>query len=174
MPSKYQTGPVETSAEYWAAEWDDPTLLPAGHRIPAGLTFSTVRPDLDFETYSEAGKTINLQTGKVTGKGLGEVGTPVYAEHPSCDVLCFSYDLKDGKGKRRWATGYPDPQDLLDHVARAAILQPTMLLLSFGSGIWSAFANMAGRLFNLSSSTATWQKRAVFLCLPRLANCAPC
>ena len=96
-----------------------PTELPAGTKIHnVGLTFSTVRPDLDFETYSEAGKVINLQTGKVTGKGLGEVGTPVYAEHPSCDVLCFSYDLKDGRGKRRWVTGMPDPQDLLDHVAR--------------------------------------------------------
>ena len=94
-----------------------PTLLPAGHRIPAGLTYSTVRPDLDFETYSEAGKTINLQENKVTGKGLLEVGTAVYAEHPTADILCFSYDLKDGLGKRRWFPGCPDPVDLLEHIA---------------------------------------------------------
>lgn len=95
----------------------DPTLLPAGSQIPAGLRFSTVRPDLDFETYSEAGKVINLQTGKVTGSGLKEVGTPAYAEHHTCAVLCFSYDLKDGQGCRRWLSGMPDPQDLLDHIA---------------------------------------------------------
>jgi DNA polymerase len=105
-------------AAYWAADQSGPTLLPAGHRIPAGLTYSTVRPDLDFESYSEAGKAINLQTGKVTGKGLPAVGTPVYAEHASTEVLCFSYDLKDGRGKRRWVSGMPDPQDLLDHIVR--------------------------------------------------------
>jgi len=94
-----------------------PTLLPAGTQLPAGLTHSTVRPDLDFETYSEAGKTIDLKNNKVTGKGLSEVGTAVYAEHPTAEMLCFSYDLKDGKGKRRWFPGLPNPQDLLDHIA---------------------------------------------------------
>jgi len=96
--------------------------LPAGTVIEnVGLGQSTVRPSMDFETYSEAGFVI--VDGKVKGagggssNGLGLVGTGVYAEHPSTEVLCLYYDLKDGKGRRGWWPGLPQPADLLNHVA---------------------------------------------------------
>lgn len=101
----------------------DPTTLPAGTRIQTTLYHSEVLPSMDFETYSEAGFTIDPHTGKVKGMGpqgkggLPVVGTPVYAEHPSTEVLSLCYDLKDGRGRRRWFPGFPVPQDLYDHIA---------------------------------------------------------
>jgi DNA polymerase len=79
-------------------------------------------PSMDFETYSEAGYVINGAGGKVRGLGgqgkggLPVVGTPAYAAHPSTEVLCLYYDLKDGRGRRGWFPGSPDPVDLLDHI----------------------------------------------------------
>ena len=107
----------------------NPTAPMAGTRLPAGLTFATVLPDLDFETISEAGY---CWTGtKWTGppgapkgkKGLEVVGAAVYAKHPTCRVLSLAYDLKDGRGKRHWRPGLPAPQDLLDHVVAGGLLE---------------------------------------------------
>lgn len=101
----------------------DPTLLPAGTQIATVLGHSTVLPSMDFETYSEAGFIIDERTGKVRGAsndgkgGLNVIGTPQYAAHPSTEVLCLYYDLKDGRGRRPWYPGTPNPQDLLDHIA---------------------------------------------------------
>ncbi len=78
----------------------------------------------DFETYSEAGYVIDRATGKVRGAaargkgGLPAVGTPVYAEHPSTDVISLAYDMHDGRGVHLWLPGTPDPVDLLDAVRR--------------------------------------------------------
>ena len=83
---------------------------------PVGLHYATDLPTMDFETYSEAGYNI-APNGKVTGKGLTAVGTPVYAEHPSAEALCLFYDLKDGRGCRGWWPGQPEPVDLLAHIA---------------------------------------------------------
>lgn len=100
----------------------NPSQLRAGTVIPVGLGTSTVMPSIDFETYSEAGYIIDHQSGKVCGAaadgkgGLKVVGTPVYAEHPSAEILCLYYDLKDGAGRRRWLPCMPNPQPLLDHV----------------------------------------------------------
>lgn len=47
----------------------DPTTLPAGTRIQTTLYHSEVLPSMDFETYSEAGFTIDPHTGKVKGMG---------------------------------------------------------------------------------------------------------
>lgn len=99
--------------------------LRAGDVIESvGLGTSVVRPSMDFETYSEAGYIIDEQTGKVHSAakvgnkgGLPLVGTPVYAEHPSTEVLCLYYDLKDGKGRRAFIPGGPQPTDLLEHIA---------------------------------------------------------
>lgn len=115
---------------FWAAsDWEegcDPVALSdllAGTVIEnVGTYRSTVRPSMDFETYSEAGFVIT-EDGKVKGagggstNGLGLVGTGVYAEHPSTEVLCLFYDLKDGKGRRGWWPGMPQPVDLLTHIA---------------------------------------------------------
>lgn len=101
----------------------DPTLLPAGTAIDLGIGRSTVLPSMDFETYSEAGYVHDPVTGKIRGLGTGgkgglpAVGTPAYAAHPSTEVLCLYYDLKDGKGRQGWFPGTPQPVDLLNYVA---------------------------------------------------------
>lgn len=105
--------------------------LPAGTQLVAGLGVATVTPDLDFETYSEAGFVWDESTQKWTclegaaqgKKGLPIVGAAVYAQHPTCEVLTLAYDLKDGRGRRRWRPGLPPPQDLFDHIVRGGLLE---------------------------------------------------
>ena len=106
----------------------DPTHLSAGTVIEnVGMGVSTVHPSMDFETYSEVGYV--LINGKIKGVGPGSkgglpvVGTPVYAEHPSTEVICLYYDLKDGKGRRGWMPGAPYPQDLIDHIANGGMIE---------------------------------------------------
>lgn len=104
-------------------------LLPAGYRLRAGMGESTVLPDLDFETYSEAGFAwdgLELKWARLPGaktKGLGVVGAASYAEHPSTEVLSLYYDLKDGKGRRHWTPAMLPPFDLLEHVTSGRILE---------------------------------------------------
>lgn len=98
--------------------------LLAGLRVPAGLGHATVMPDIDFETYSEAGYVWNDEKQRWDGppgapankKGLPVVGAEPYAKHPTCRIVWAAYDLKDGRGRRRWRPGLPAPQDLFDHV----------------------------------------------------------
>jgi len=109
--------------------------LRAGHRLVAGLGHATVLPDLDFETYSEAGFVWNAGRERWEGparapamkKGLRVVGAARYAEHPSTEVLSVAYDLKDGKGSRLWAPGRyisdPPPYDLFDYIATGGLLE---------------------------------------------------
>lgn len=107
-----------------------PSEMPAGTRYSAGRGFATVLPDADFETYSEAGrvwdgKKWRKPKGASQGKkpGLPVVGAAVYAQHPSTEVLCLAYNLKDGRGKRRWRPGQPLPYDLIEHVRRFGLLE---------------------------------------------------
>lgn len=108
-----------------------PSDLLAGAQIPAGLGFATVLPDIDFETYSEAGCVYNFAAQKWTGppgaakgkKGLPLVGVAVYATHPSTEVLSLAYNLKDGTGPHRWRPGLPVPADLAAHVERGGLLE---------------------------------------------------
>lgn len=80
---------------------------------------------MDFETYSEAGhvwheherKWKSLPNAPQGKKGLPIVGSSVYTEHPTCEVLTLSYDLCDGRGIRRWRPGMPLPYDLFHHLA---------------------------------------------------------
>lgn len=94
--------------------------LLAGTRLNAGQGVATVTPDLDFETYSEAGHAWDEATQKweclpgATKKGISAVGAAVYAEHPSTEVLSLYYDLKDGHGRRFWCPGMPNPRELFD------------------------------------------------------------
>lgn len=91
-----------------------PAELRAGTQLAAGLGVSTVIPDIDFETYSEAGCFYDFVGEKWVGppgaikgkKGLPVVGAAVYATHPTTEVLTLSYNLKDGRGKQRWIPGY--------------------------------------------------------------------
>jgi len=104
------------------------TLL-AGHRLPAGCGFSTVLPDLDFETYSEAGYTWDPELKKWVSitksppHGLGAVGASAYSEHPSTEVLSLAYDLKDGQGARMWLPCMPAPVELFEHIAKLGLLE---------------------------------------------------
>lgn len=105
--------------------------LPRGTALSAGLGQSVVLPDCDFETYSEAGYVWNAQANKwecLPGapqqkKGLTVVGVAVYAEHPSTEVLCFAYDLKDGRGRRQWVPGMPNPSDLFEYLAAGGLVE---------------------------------------------------
>lgn len=94
-------------------------------------------PALDFETYSEAGYVWNPATGKheppqgARSKGLPVVGTAVYTEHPTAEVLTASYDLADGQGVRRWRPGEPNPQPLFDHLAAGGMLEAHNLMFEY-------------------------------------------
>lgn len=122
----------------------DPCLLPAGTQIRTTLGVSTVLPSIDFETYSEAGYAIDPASGKVSGVGsqgkggLGVVGTPVYAEHPSTEILSLAYDLKDGKGRRLWVPGMPDPVDLLLYLTQGGHVEAWNVTFEFW--IWNMVA----------------------------------
>lgn len=113
-----------------------PPALPYGYQIQVGPGISTVLADCDFEGYSAAGfvwhgPTAKKPFGYWTGppgaaqgkKGLPVIGSRVYAEHPTTEALTFSYDLKDGRGKRRWKPGQPNPQDLFDHLAAGKLIE---------------------------------------------------
>lgn len=99
-----------------------------GDKIPVLLSASTVLADLDFETYSEAGYIWNAAADKWqpignAPHGLPTVGAPVYAAHPSTEVLSLAYDLKDGAGPRLWVPGCPPPIDLFEHIAAGRLLE---------------------------------------------------
>lgn len=103
----------------------------AGTQLPAGLTYSTVLPDLDFETRSEAGFYWDAERKRWVGppnasqgkKGLPVIGAAQYSEHPSTDVLSLKYDLKDGHGSRFWRPGLPPPAALIAHVQAGGLLE---------------------------------------------------
>ena len=128
----------ESDAAFWtddlhAEEHCDPVEpydLRAGQIIEnVGITRSTVLPSMDFETYSEAGYTIDHATGKVSSArtakqgGLPLVGTPNYATHPSAAILSLAYDLKNGQGRKLWIPGSPEPRDLLDHIFNGGMIE---------------------------------------------------
>lgn len=106
------------------------SALLAGAQLVAGLTWSTVLPELDFETSSQAGYFWLPETRKWAGppnasqgkKGLPVIGAAVYSMHPSTQVDLMAYDLKDGKGRRRWRKGMPIPDDLAAHVRAGGLL----------------------------------------------------
>ncbi len=103
--------------------------LKAGTQLRAGLGISTVLPDVDFETYSEAGFIWDAESNRymaprgATRKGLPVVGLAVYATHPSTEVLSMAYDLKDGRPKQLWTPEHDSPQDLFDYVNQGGILE---------------------------------------------------
>lgn len=105
--------------------------LPSGTRLVAGCGVATVLPDMDFETYSEAGFVWDDAAGKWrapsgaagTKRGLGLVGAAVYSEHPTCEVLCLAYDLKAGAGRRHWRPGLPPPTDLFAHLVSGGLIE---------------------------------------------------
>lgn len=104
--------------------------LRASTQIHVGAGLSTVLPDMDFETYSEAGFYFDQDRGRWVslagpGKkgGLSVVGSVVYAQHPSTEVLSLAYNLKDGRGERMWLPGCPPPVDLFEHIVRGGRIE---------------------------------------------------
>src|SRR5271165_1235529 len=105
------------------------TDLKSGTTLVAGLSRSTILPDIDFETYSESGfiwrdkdKQFKAPLGALK-KGLPTVGIAVYASHPSTEVLSLAYNLKEGGGAKLWRPGDDLPLDLFDHVIGGNFLE---------------------------------------------------
>lgn len=105
------------------------------------------RPTLDLESYSEAGHCWQEPTEKyplgrwvppqgAKTMGIAAVGSAAYAEHPTTEVLCASYDLADGLGVRRWLPGQPMPLDLRIHVESGGTLE--FHKADFEVGMWAA------------------------------------
>lgn len=136
--------PERLGDDGWGVSSIDPSTLVVGSRIAVGLGHSEVLPSFDFETYSAAGYKICPVTGTVSGVaadgkgGLKVVGTPAYAEHPSTEILSLYYDLKDGRGRRHWVPGMPDPLDLLDHIRHGGLIEAWNLAFEFW--IWNIVA----------------------------------
>lgn len=105
----------------------DVTVPPLPTGVPA-LPQHALCATLDFESYSEAGyrwdeaKKTWLGPEGSNAKGLGAVGSRKYAEHPSTEVLTFSYSLPSGL-KGRWRPGQPCPAPLADHIARGGLIE---------------------------------------------------
>lgn len=105
------------------------------------------RPTLDLESYSEAGYVWTGPSEKYPlGRwvppagakmaGIAAVGSAAYAEHPTTEVLCASYDLADGLGVRRWLPGRPMPIDLQTHLELGGTLE--FHKADFEVGMWAA------------------------------------
>jgi DNA polymerase len=114
--------------------------LRAGTQLVAGPGYSTILPGLDFETYSEAGYVWTgdgwacLPRASQGKKGITVVGAARYAEHPSTEVLCLGYDLKDGRGRRMWTPDQMPPLDLFLHIRNGGLLQAWNVF--FERSIW--------------------------------------
>lgn len=110
--------------------------IPALTQIAVACGFATALPDLDFETYSEAGyafdenknKWVKLQDNK---EGIAAVGSAVYSEHPSTEVLCLAYNLKNGEGAKQWRPGDMPPYDLFNHIANGGLLEAANSLFEY-------------------------------------------
>lgn len=95
--------------------------------------------EYDFETYSEAGQVWDHQAQKWTGppgapkgkRGLPVVGIGVYTEHPTAEVLTFSYRLLPGLPKTRWRPGMPNPQALFDWLAAGGVMEAHNAMFEF-------------------------------------------
>lgn len=113
-----------------------------GTELHTPIGVSTVLADMDFETYSEAGFLWDDEASKWVSpagpnkkKGLSLVGMRSYAEHPTTEVLCFAYDLKDGLGPRVWTPHKPPPTDLFGHLAEGKLVEA--FNVAFEECIWS-------------------------------------
>jgi DNA polymerase len=85
---------------------------------------------MDFETRSAAGFHWNGEKNTWIGppgaekkKGISAVGTYVYAEHPSTDVLCLYYSLPGDNQPSGWHPGDPPPQRLFDWIATGGLVE---------------------------------------------------
>lgn len=111
-----------------------------GEKLAVGIGYSTILAEMDFETFSPAGFVWDESVGKfrsprgATKKGLSAVGAANYTLHPDAEVLHLAYDLKDGKGGRRWKPGEPLPLDLFQHLADGKLLEAHNV--GFDAQVW--------------------------------------
>jgi DNA polymerase len=82
---------------------------------------------IDFETYSEAGYTFDVTTGRWRGSvpesnktGIGLVGAAVYSEHASTEVISLAYTFPNDSAPRLWIPGMPAPVELYQYIATGA------------------------------------------------------
>lgn len=86
---------------------------------------------MDFETYSEAGYLWDADEqrwGSLPGhsdqsRGIKAVGSRNYVEHPTFEILCLAYDLKDGHGPSLWIPGRAAPERLFAHVRAGWLIE---------------------------------------------------
>jgi len=117
-----------------------------GDRYAAALSQSTVLPSMDFETYSEAGyywtgeKWLPFRKGKA---GINCVGAWVYSRHPSAEVICHVYDLKDSFERRTWRPidRHP-PLDLFAWIHAGGLVEATNSFFE-----WCIWENVCRRLY---------------------------
>ncbi len=64
---------------------------------------------LDFEAYSEV--------------DITKVGSAVYSEHPSTEILCLSWKFKPSGLRGLWTPGMPFPQPVIDHVNQKGLCE---------------------------------------------------
>lgn len=103
----------------------------AGQWVRAGLGYATILPDMDFETYSEAGYAWNPTLRKWQSlpgiaqqrRGLKVVGSRAYIEHPSFRVLSLAYDLKDGNGPQLYTPNGQYPRSLFNHILAGGLIE---------------------------------------------------
>lgn len=129
---------------HYGSDWEiHPVDMLAGRKLLTLRGYSTVLPDMDFETYSEAGyrwdetlqKWRALPGAAQDKKGLTVVGAAVYAQHPSTEVLSLYYNLKDGNPRKLWIPGMPPPIDLFNYLANGGLIEAHNS--SFEHWIWN-------------------------------------
>lgn len=119
-----------------------PTGTRYGEKLAAGIGYSTILAEMDFETFSPAGFVWDESVGKfrsprgATKKGLSAVGAANYTLHPDAEVLHLAYDLKDGKGGRRWKPGESLNYltDLFQHLAEGKLMEAHNV--GFDAQVW--------------------------------------
>lgn len=131
--------------------------LPAGYRLRAGRGWSTILPDMDFETYSEAGyiwvpPSIDARGRPKGGRwkvaadnarsGIGVVGAAAYTEHPTFEILSLAYNLKDGSGPKLWTPDMFPPEDLYAHIRRGGLIEA--FNAGFEMWVWRVMVRLYG------------------------------
>jgi DNA polymerase len=62
--------------------------------------------------------------------------------HPTTEILCLAYNLKDGSGKRLWVPGMPEPVDLFWHLAQGGLIEAHNSMFEYL--IWTYVATRIG------------------------------
>jgi DNA polymerase len=111
-----------------------------GTERPAGFGVSTTLASMDFETYSEAGyrwieNHQQWQSIQPNKPGLQSVGAWVYSQHPSTEVLTFSFNLKRGAGYELWRPDEPNPLELFERIRAGDLFEAVNSFFEFS--IWT-------------------------------------